>query len=253
MPAPTVVFLSDVHLGIESRERETARETRLLSFLRSLPGRASDLYIVGDLFEFWFEYATAIPRRYFGLLRALDEIREQGVRITCLTGNHDFYLGAFLSEELGLRTAEGPLSVEHQGRRIWLHHGDGLMRGDLGYKVLRRVLRHPFSIAAYRWVHPDLGIPFAHWASQWSRHSRGERPLEGERMFQTIAAPRFAEGFDAVMVGHFHHVFERREGARVFYVLGDWFDSFSYVELANGEFTQQSWPAPELKVVATRA
>ena len=250
MPAPTIVFMSDVHLGIESREREAAREGRLLHFLRALPGRAAHLYIVGDLFEFWFEYATAIPRRYFGLLRALDEIRERGVQVTCMTGNHDFWLGPFLSGELGIRTAEGPLAVEHQGRRIWLHHGDGLMGGDLGYKVLRRVLRNPASIALYRWVHPDLGIPFAHWASHWSRHSRGERPLDGERLFRGLAAPRFAEGFDAVMIGHFHHAYERREDGRAFFVLGDWIKNFSYVELEQGEFHLRRWPAPE--AAATR-
>jgi UDP-2,3-diacylglucosamine hydrolase len=250
MPAPTAVFMSDVHLGIESRERETAREARLLDFLRSLPGRTSHLYVVGDLFEFWFEYATAIPRRYFGLLRALDEIRERGVVITCMAGNHDFWLGHFLSDELGIRTVDGALAVEHQGRRIWLHHGDGLMGGDLGYKVLRRVLRSPASIALYRWVHPDLGIPFAHWASHWSRNSRGRRRLDGERMFRQLAVPRFAEGFDAVMVGHFHQVYEQRENRHAFFVLGDWFENFSYVELDQGEFHQRCWPERALAAVA---
>lgn len=244
MPAPTAVFMSDVHLGIESREREAARETRLLDFLRSLPGRASHLYIVGDLFEFWFEYATAIPRRYFSLLRALDETRERGVSITCMAGNHDFWLGRFLSDELGIRTVDGTLAVEHQGRRVWLHHGDGLMGGDLGYKVLRRVLRNPASLALYRWIHPDIGIPFAHWASHWSRSSRVRRPLDGERMFRELAAPRFAEGFDAVMIGHFHRVYEQRDNGHAFFVLGDWFENFSYVELEQGEFHQRYWPEP---------
>src|SRR5262245_27186482 len=125
MSAPTAVFMSDAHLGIETREREAAREARLLDFLRALPGRAGALYVVGDLFEFWFEYATAIPRRYFELLRALREIRERGVEVTLLTGNHDFWLGPFLSDELGVRTVSGPLALELQGRHIWLHHGDG--------------------------------------------------------------------------------------------------------------------------------
>ena len=242
MPAPTAVFMSDAHLGIEPKEREAVREARLLDFLRALPGRAGALYVVGDLFEFWFEYATAIPRRYFGLLRALDEIRERGVEITLLNGNHDFWLGPFLSQELGIRTVNGPLELELQGRRIWLHHGDGLVGGDLGYKVLKRVLRNPASIALYRWIHPDIGIPLAHWASRWSRHSRELRPFDGERLFREIATQRLANGFDCVMVGHFHHVYERREGDRAFFVLGDWFESFSYVELDQGAFHLRVWP-----------
>src|SRR5258705_6467505 len=208
MSVPTAVFMSDAHLGIDPKQREVAREARLLDFLYALPGRAESLFVVGDLFEFWFEYRTAIPRRYFELLRALKHVREQGVEITCLAGNHDFWLGHFLHDELGIRTAEGPVTTTLQGRRIWLHHGDGLLGGDLGYKVLKRIVRSPTSIALYRWLHPDLGIPLAHWAAHRSRMSRGIKPLDGERLFEGVAAPRFAEGYDAVMIGHFHHVYE---------------------------------------------
>ena len=242
MPEPSAIFLSDAHLGAESREHEAAREGRLIRFLDSLPGRADALYVVGDLFDFWFEYATAIPRRFYRVIRALHALREAGVRVTCLTGNHDFWLGRFLSDELDVETVGGPFVVERDGRRIWLHHGDGLIGGDLGYRVLRRVIRHPLSISAYRWIHPDLGIPLARHVSRWSRGSRGLRPLDGERLVREIAAPRFAEGYDAVMVGHFHHVYERREGARAFFVLGDWMEHFTYVELAAGEFRLHTWP-----------
>jgi UDP-2,3-diacylglucosamine hydrolase len=230
--------------GSESGARDGSREARLLSFLRSLPGWAESLYVVGDLFDFWFEYRMAIPRRYFELLRALRDIRERGVAVTILAGNHDFWLGHFLGEELGLETRDGPLELRLQGRRIWLHHGDGLIGGDLGYKLLKRVVRSPISIGLYRWIHPDLGLPLAHWCSKVSRGSREHRPLDGERLFRDIAAPRFAEGFDAVMIGHFHHAFERRDGERVFYVLGDWMERFTYVELEGGVFRMRSWPGP---------
>ncbi len=252
MSEPTVVFMSDAHLGMDPRERETAREARLLDFLRSLPGRTQALYVVGDLFEFWFEYATAIPRRYFALLRALADLRERGVEITCMAGNHDFWLGHFLADELGIRTVDGPLAVERQGRRIWLHHGDGLMGGDLGYKMLKPLLRNRASVALYRWIHPDLGIPIAHWFSNLSRTARGDRPVDGARLFRRIAAPRFAEGYDAVMVGHFHHAYEQREGGRAFFVLGDWFENFSYVELDAGRFTLRVWPEPAMAAGAAR-
>ena len=242
MSSPAAFFISDAHLGAESKAREARREARLLDFLGSLPGRASALYVVGDLFDFWFEYATAIPRRYFDLLRALRSLHDGGVEVICLTGNHDFWLGRFLDEEIGVRTHSGALEVELQGRRIWLHHGDALIGGDLGYRFLRRVLRSPVSIALYRWLHPDLGIPLAHWASGLSRRSRDERSLDGERLLREIAAPRFAAGYDAVMIGHFHQVLERREGSRVFFVLGDWIERFTYVELSGGEFRMREWP-----------
>jgi UDP-2,3-diacylglucosamine hydrolase len=242
MSSPAAFFISDAHLGAESKAREAPREARLLDFLDSLPGRASALYVVGDLFDFWFEYSTAIPRRYFDQLCALRRLREAGVEITCLAGNHDFWLGHFLQEELGIRTHSGALEVELQGRRIWLHHGDALIGGDLGYRVLKRVLRSRASIAAYRWIHPDLGIPLAHWASGLSRASRDEQRLDRARLVREVATPRFAQGFDAVMIGHFHQVIEHREDGRVFFVLGDWIERFSYVELTDGEFHMREWP-----------
>lgn len=237
-------FLSDAHLGAEPESREAAREKRLHSFLDSLPGRAASLYIVGDLFDFWFEYRTAIPRRHFATLAALQRLREAGVDIHYLNGNHDFWLGRFLAESLGVRTIDGPAVVEHQGRRLWVHHGDGLVGGDLGYRVLRRILRSPVSIGLYGLLHPDLGIPLAHVVSGWSRQSRGHAPLEAEKLWREIALPRFAQGYDGVLVGHFHHAYERREPGREFFVLGDWIDHFTYVELAGGRLEMRTWPAP---------
>jgi UDP-2,3-diacylglucosamine hydrolase len=241
MPGRAVFFVSDVHLGAESKERESGREARLHRFLTSLAGRASALYIVGDLFDFWFEYRTAIPRRPFATLAALASLRSAGVEITYLNGNHDFWLGPFLSEELGVATVNEALALDLQGRRIWLHHGDGLVGGDLGYRLLKRVIRHPASIALYSLLHPDLGLPLARRVSRWSRRSREQDPPDLERLWREIALPRFAQGFDAVMVGHFHHVLERRQDDRVFFVLGDWIDHFSYVVLDEGRFRLERW------------
>jgi UDP-2,3-diacylglucosamine hydrolase len=242
MSSLPVYFLSDAHLGAEPKAREAARQKRLHTFLASLEARASTVYIVGDLFDFWFEYRTAIPRALFETLAALRRLRESGVELVYLNGNHDFWLGPFLSEEIGARTHNGPLAVEHQHRRIWMHHGDGLVGGDLGYRMLRRVIRHPASIALYRWLHPDLGIPLAHRVSHLSRDAKGERPLEPQRLWDEIALPRFAEGFDAVVIGHFHHVYERREDQRAFFVLGDWMTRFTYLKLEDGTFTLDAWP-----------
>ena len=243
MHAGSVVFLSDAHLGAEPREAEASREQRLHAFLATLPGRASSLYIVGDLFDFWFEYRTAIPRRFFGTLAALGRLREAGIEIVYLNGNHDFWLGSFMAETLGIRTVDGAVTVEHQGRKVWVHHGDGLIGGDLGYKLLRRVLRHPASIAAYGLLHPDLGIPLANAFSGMSRKSRDQKPLRPERLWNEIAKPRFAEGYDAVVIGHFHHAYEQRENGRELFVLGDWIEHFTYVELSEGRLTLSTWPA----------
>ncbi len=242
MPAGSIVFLSDAHLGAESTEREAARSARLHALLESLPGRASQLFIVGDLFDFWFEYRTAIPRRLFPTLAVLDRLRRAGLPITYLNGNHDFYLGSFLRETLDIRTVDGAVTVAEQGRRLWLHHGDGLVGGDSGYKLLRGILRHPASIGAYGWLHPDLGIPLALQVSGLSRHSREDRPPATDRLWREIAEPRFREGFDGVLIGHFHQAVDRREDGRQFVILGDWIEHFTYAELADGDLQLKVWP-----------
>ncbi|HEY6195887.1 MAG TPA: UDP-2,3-diacylglucosamine diphosphatase [Candidatus Eisenbacteria bacterium] len=244
MRAASVFFLSDAHLGVDSAAEEGARTARLHDFLNSLPGRAASLYIVGDLFDFWFEYRTAIPRRHFPTLAVLQRLRETGLDIAYLNGNHDFWLGTFFRDTLGIRTLDGVASVEAQGRKLWLHHGDGLVGGDLGYRALRAVLRSRAAIALYGCLHPDLGLPLARVVSRWSRRSRGEGALEPQRLWREIAEPRFREGYDGVLIGHFHHAYERREPGREFFILGDWIDRFSYAELNDGRIELKTWPAP---------
>jgi UDP-2,3-diacylglucosamine hydrolase len=242
MSADALYFFSDAHLGARDAVSERPRTERLHRFLGSLPGRARHLYIVGDLFDFWFEYRTAIPRRHFDTLAVLRDLRRVGIGITYLNGNHDFWLGRFLAEEIGVTPHEGALVVEAQGRRLWVHHGDGLLGGDLGYKALRAVLRNPLSIRLYQLIHPDLGIPLALWVSGLSRHSRQAR-FDGDQVCRDLAGPRFAAGYDGVIVGHFHHPFHARVEGRDFFVLGDWIEDFDYVVLEGGVMRREVWPA----------
>jgi UDP-2,3-diacylglucosamine hydrolase len=236
-----VFILADAHLGAESGEQERARAAKLHDFLASLPGRARRLVIAGDLFDFWFEYGTAIPRQHFSTLAALRRLIEAGVPITYMNGNHDFWLGRFLADEIGVTPHDGALTLEHHGRRVWVHHGDGLIGGDTGYKVLKRVLRSPVSIGLYRWLHPDLGIPLAHWVSGRSRHARDPDRLPVDRLWTEVAGPRFAEGFQSVVIGHFHRAIDRRENGRQLVVLGDWIQQFTYARLHGGELTLETW------------
>ena len=240
-PGAAVYFVSDAHFGADPDPVEAVRRERFHDFLRSLPGRAQSLYIIGDLFDFWFEYGTAIPRRPFATLAVLDQLRRAGIEIHYLNGNHDFWLGPFLSQELGIVTHDHAVTLATQGRRLWLHHGDGLVGGDLGYRMLKAVIRHPASIALYRLIHPDLGIPLARLVSHGSRRSRPNRRFDPDRLWREVAMPRFAEGYDGVLIGHFHQVLERREGSNEFLVLGDWIDHFTYARLEDGALTLERW------------
>ena len=231
----TVYFISDAHLG--SGLNHDFRVRTLVEFLVRVREDASHLYVLGDLFDFWFEYRHAIPKGHFRVLRALAEVVEAGVQVSYLGGNHDFWCGTYVSREVGMEVHQHPIEVQHQGRRLFLAHGDGLGPGDTGYRILKAVLRNPLAITLYRTIHPDLGIPLAYRVSNTSRqHTAGMNVLL-ERMSRHVIAPRMRQGNDAVIIGHIHvptHLIG--PGPMEFLIIGDWLDHYSYVRLFGGRF-----------------
>ena len=185
-PRP-VYFMSDAHLTTRPVPEERARSKRVTDFLAHVRDTGSGLYIIGDLFDFWFAYKHALPGGHFQLYRRFYELGEAGVPMTFLAGNHDFWCVDFLAEEFGMATHPDPISAEIQGRKIWMAHGDGLVKKDWGYRAMRKVLRSPFCIAAYRIIHPDIGIPLAH---DSSTHSRGVTSERRHRLLRLLGRGR---------------------------------------------------------------
>ena len=232
----SLYFISDAHLG--SGPNHDRREENLIAFLRELPEKASHLYILGDLFDFWFEYRHAIPKAHFQLLRSLAELIDAGVGVSYLGGNHDFWCGSYLSNEVGLNVYQHPITVTHQSRRIYLAHGDGIGPGDTGYRILKKVLRSRIAITLYRTIHPDLGIPFAYRVSKTSREYTNTKEVILNRLGQHLIVPQFSAGADAIIIGHIHDPMHfHYEGNRDFIIAGDWLENFTYVRLTEGRFT----------------
>ncbi|MCK4414635.1 MAG: UDP-2,3-diacylglucosamine diphosphatase [Candidatus Eisenbacteria sp.] len=248
IPRPSVFLISDAHLG--SGPDSDQRCARLVSLLDGFREHASHLYILGDLFDFWFEYRHAVPKGHFRILRALADLVDAGVQVVYLGGNHDFWCGSYLEREVGLEVHQHPIRVEHQGRRLLLAHGDGIGPGDLGYRLLKRILRHPLAIAGYRMLHPDLGIPLAHRVSGTSRRHTKGRTFYLRQMSRYLVAPAFAEGHDAVIVGHVHDPQHLRDDRnREFLIVGDWLEFFTYVRLEEGRFTLEQFRDTEAPTV----
>jgi UDP-2,3-diacylglucosamine hydrolase len=223
-----VYFLSDIHLGFETKEKERARESLLIRFLDRIESNAEKLYIVGDLFDYWFEYRTVIPRGYHRLLTKLDEILNKGIEINYLMGNHDFYFRDFFSNELGVRIFGEPIVTTLGGKKFYITHGDELAEKDLGYKILKRLLRNRFSQLLYSLVHPDLGIWLAKHSSQKSRdYTSWKRYGEGEGLVG-FAERKISEGFDYVVMGHRHVPIFQRIGNGFYVNLGDWVKHYTY-------------------------
>ena len=230
-----IVFVSDAHLG--SRDGRADREDRLIDLLREIRGEVAALFILGDLFDFWFEYRHAIPKGTFRIARAIAEVVDSGVPTAYFGGNHDFWVGTYLAQELGLQVYLEPVTLTLQGRRVHLAHGDGLGPGDTGYKLLKRILRARWAIAGYRSIHPDIGVPLARWVSAFSHKHTQAREVILARLLRDVAGPRLRGGVSAMLMGHVHETAHYRDGARDFILCGDWMDNLTHVRMQHGSFT----------------
>ncbi|MBM2841144.1 MAG: UDP-2,3-diacylglucosamine diphosphatase [Bacteroidetes bacterium] len=234
-------FFSDVHLGLQSREVEKQKENRLLGFLKSILPTCDHLFIVGDLFDFWFEYKTVIPKGFHRTLAALQEFTDCGAKVHYLAGNHDFWMGDFFRTELGMELHFDPFETTVAGKRIFFHHGDGLAKNDTGYKLIKPVLRNKFNIRLYRWLHPDIGVRLARGSSRSSREYTSNKHYGEEEGMIECAREQISRGVDIVMMGHRHKPRCVPIGQGMYMNLGDWIEYNTYAELSNGSVQLKAW------------
>jgi len=235
------LFLSDVHLGLGTRSEERAKEDRLLAFLEAARPSTEELYILGDLFDLWFEYRTVIPNGFHRTLSAIQRYTDGGIPVNFLTGNHDFWMGDFFETELGVSVLTDPTEVTVQGKRVYLHHGDGLGLNDPGYRFIKPILRSRLSIKLYRWLHPDIGVRLARGSSRSSRAYTSAKDFgEDEGMIEHATA-KIAAGADVVVMGHRHVPVLRQIGTGVYVNLGDWITHNSYGCMAGGVMHLRTW------------
>jgi UDP-2,3-diacylglucosamine hydrolase len=237
-------FFSDVHLGLKSKEEEKLKEKRVVDFLDSAKADAEKIYVVGDLFDCWIEYRKVVPKGYYKLLAKLNELVEQGIEINFLSGNHDFWLNTYLRDDVGLKIFYNEVTFEKDGKKFFVVHGDGLSRGDTGYKILKKILRSRVNQFLYSLIHPDLGIKIAQGSSKSSRSYTEDRSRGSEGM-QEFAVKKIQEGFDYVIMGHYHKAQQieimRKGGMGCYITLGDWIKNNSYGVFENGNFELKFW------------
>jgi UDP-2,3-diacylglucosamine hydrolase len=234
-----VFFFSDAHLGCGNPAQEKEKEDRVISFLGQVGKEASHLYIVGDLFDFWFEYRYLIPKNFQKILNQLGRLKDSGVKIDYLCGNHDFWLGDFLPEQMEIPVHRDFLEVEHQSKKIFISHGDGLAKSDWGYRILKKILRNKINIWLYRQLPPDFSIPFAKLVSGTSRDYTSGRETKFLEEYRQFAEEKIKSGFDIVILGHTHQPQIEKIENGTYVNLGDWFNHFSYAVLENGEIRLQ--------------
>jgi UDP-2,3-diacylglucosamine hydrolase len=244
MQSKPAYIVSDIHLGAVPRETERA----FRRFLDHAAEHAGSLLINGDLFDFWFEYKSVILREHFRVVAKLADVVEAGVPVSFVGGNHDAWAGSFLRDEVGVTLLNGPVEMELGGRRALVAHGDGVGRGDYKYRALRKVIRHPASIAAFRRLHPDTGRRIAGLASTTEHKAgSGDQAAKGRAAFIRNWAEEQLAGMphvELVVAGHAHvpEVVEVAPG-RFYANSGDWIRSYTYLVLpmAGGAPEVRGW------------
>lgn len=223
-----VFIVSDTHFQDWSDEEEI--KTFLL-FLEKVIREGDELFLLGDIFDFYFEYKSYIPKSFFKILFELKRVVKEGVNIHYWIGNHDFWLGDFIGE-LGIVTHLGSEVVKLGKRRVLVQHGDE-MDGNF---MVKKFLSNRFARMLFSLIHPEVGLQMAKAISHFSQaNSRG---LEvSEEVFDKFASEKFREGFDAIIMGHFHKPYSYREGEKTLAIFGDWKLWRSYGVISDGNIS----------------
>jgi len=224
-----IYFASDFHLGAPAGKASRQRELLIVNWLNEVKKDAAEVYLLGDLFEFWFEYRTAVPKGFVRFQAKLAELVEAGIQVHVFTGNHDMWMFEYFAEELGVTMHRGPIDRDWDGKQFRIGHGDGLGPGDHGYKFIKRVFNNPICIWLFGWLHPDIGQGIAHFWSGKSRKANAPldevfRGEENEFLFQYATSVLKETHIDYFIFGHRHLVLDMQVGERSRYInLGAWF------------------------------
>lgn len=231
-------FLSDFHLGIPDDTSSREREKILADWFDSVKNDAKEIYILGDIFDFWFEYSKVVPKGYVRFLAKMAEIVEDGVAIHVFHGNHDLWEFKYLREEIGVIYHREPETIECNGKKVHMAHGDGLGPGDILYKFLLRIFRGKFNQLLFRWLHPDLGIRIGLGLSNKhryiKRHNQGKDiniVLTNELLYKyALETTKKDTEIDYFIFGHRHIPILTKlpEGKAHFALLGDWMTHYTY-------------------------
>jgi UDP-2,3-diacylglucosamine hydrolase len=229
-----IYFLSDFHLGAPNAAESLVREKKVVQFLESIKQQAAEIFIVGDMFDFWYEYKTVVPKGYVRLLGKLAELSDQGIKLHFFVGNHDMWMKTYLQEELNMPVYFEPKEFTYNNKTFLIGHGDGLGPGDGGYKFLKKVFRNPVCQWLFGILPPFIGIGIANYFSRSSRAQTGASNAtylgeEGEWLIAYCKKKLQTKHYNYFVFGHRHLPINFNLLPTSTYVnLGDWIQYFTY-------------------------
>lgn len=243
-----VYFISDFHLGAPNYEKSLEREKKIVRFLTSVECNAKEIILLGDLFDFWYEYKHAVPKGFVRLFAKIIDLQEKGIVISVFTGNHDIWMFDYLEKELGVKIYREPQDRVFGNKKFHIAHGDGLGPGDHGFKFIKSIFTNKFCQKLFQLVHPDLGITIA---NLWSRHSRDQNiendtiSFKGEdKEFLILYSKEILskEHFDYFVFGHRHlNLTIPLSDKSTYFNIGDWLTLFTYGEFDGENFSVKAY------------
>lgn len=253
-PERQVYFLSDFHLGAPDYNASLIRERKILQFLDSIEGKTAELFILGDMFDFWYEYKQVVPKNYVRLLGRLAAIADKGTRIHFFVGNHDMWMKDYFEKELGIKVYFQEQTFQSGATRFYIAHGDGLGPGDKGYKFLKKIFRSKFCNWLFGKLHPDWGIGLANYFSRKSRAKTGTADdswMGEDQEWLVIHSKEVLQQhhFDYFVYGHRHYPIQldlassnAKHGQKSQYInLGDWITNFTYASFDGTKMQLHKW------------
>ncbi|RTL52335.1 MAG: UDP-2,3-diacylglucosamine hydrolase [Sphingobacteriales bacterium] len=246
-PDKKIFFLSDFHLGAPDYTSSLVREKKIVAFLNSIQAQAAQIFIMGDIFDFWYEYKTVVPKGYTRLLGKLAELTDAGIPVHVFVGNHDMWMSDYFQKELNIPVYFEPKVYEWNGKSFYIGHGDGLGPGDYGYKMIKKIFRNRFCQWLFGQLHPTWGMGLANYLSRKSRAKTGisEDHFLGENNEWLIvyAKELLAERhYDYFIFGHRHFPIDYALQENSRYInLGDWIQYFTYAVFDGTKVDLNRW------------
>jgi UDP-2,3-diacylglucosamine hydrolase len=250
-----IYFLSDFHLGAPDHAASIEREKIIVRFLDEIKSSASEIFLVGDMFDFWYEYRRVVPKGYVRLLGKLAELSDAGITFHFFVGNHDMWMRDYFQQELNIPVYYEPMEFERFGKKILVGHGDGLGPGDHGYKRLKKIFRNPACKWVFGVLPPVVGVGLANFLSQKSRAQTGtteEKFLGEDKEWLIIYAKEVLKQkkIDFFVFGHRHLAIDHRlPGGSRYINLGDWIRYYTYAVYDGQEMKLLSYQNKDDKII----
>lgn len=249
-------FASDFHLGAPNDEKSRIREKRIVAWLNEIESSAKEIFLVGDVFDFWFEYKHAVPRGFTRLLGKISQLTDKGIPVHFFCGNHDMWMFDYFKNEIGVTIHNDEFQPTINGKKFYIAHGDGLGPGDKGYKFIKKVFRNRMCQWAFARLHPNFGIGIASYFSRKSRASNADEDslyvgVQREWLYIFVNENHPKIQADFYIFGHRHLPLKYKIEEAHYFNLGEWLNYFTFGRFDGEQFELLTWKNNKIESFTT--